>query len=524
MKVSRVNEMRDLDAEAVKKLGIREELLMENAGLASCQLIDKEYGAAGKRFLIFCGGGNNGGDGFVVARKIHSNGGIVNAVLLGEPEKYTGAAGSNLAIIKTLSLSISEIKTVKEIPEFIENSDVLIDAIFGTGLDRPVEGKYEEIIDLINASGKPVVSLDIPSGINGNTGEIMGTAIRANHTISFGLPKIGNLLYPGFEYGGSLSVTHISFPPEHYDNAKLKISVNNPLPLPERPVDAHKGICGKVLFVAGSSLYFGAPYFAAESFLKAGGGLSFLATPETVSPFVAGKGSEIVFLPLTVHKSGSITMKNLDTILEFSDKVDMVVVGPGLSLNRGTQNLVRNLSTEITKPLLIDGDGLTAISDDKDCITDRSYPTILTPHLGEMSRLVGKTIGEIQKRKIDVVQATAKILNAIIVLKGAHTIIGTGKGEVFINLSGNPGMATAGSGDVLTGTISAMFGLGLPIDAAVRNGVFIHGYAGDLAAEELGQDGMVASDIMSYLPKAMRLMRKDQEEIARTNYNKIQLI
>ena len=524
MKISRVNEMQKLDTQAVKDYGITEALLMENAGHAAFNIIMDETGIDGKCFAVFSGGGNNGGDGFVVARKIHSNGGLVHVFVLGDLNKYKGAAKSNLDIIKKIGLNITELENAENIKDSLHTYDAIIDGIFGTGLDRVVEGKYKNIIDLINEQTCPVYSLDIPSGVHGDTGNIMGSAVRAKHTISFGLPKLGNIFFPGFEYGGKLSVTHISFPPEMYNHKNIKVAVNDPLPLPKRRMDVHKGALGKVLFIAGSNLYLGAPYFAAHSFLRAGGGLSFLATPESVAPHIASKGNELVVLPLRMAKSGSLSMKNMDQLLEFSDKVDMVVIGPGISLNRGAQNLVRSISTEINKPILIDGDGLTAIAKDLDCIANRTFPSVLTPHMGEMSRLTGKSIAELNRHKIDALQVTSKMLKTVIVLKGAHSLIGYPDGRVFINMSGNPGMATAGSGDVLTGTIAAMFGLGLSVDDAARNGVFTHGFAGDLAAIEKGQDGLLATDIMTHLPEAVRLLRVDYNEIVKNHYNKIFVI
>lgn len=524
MKVSRVKEMQKLDVKAVKDYGITEELLMENAGLATVDVIMDKIGIRGKRFAIFCGGGNNGGDGFVVARKIHSNGGLAHVYTLGDWNKYKNAAKSNLDIIKKIDIKLIELKKVDSIAKTLHTYDAIIDGIFGTGLDRDVEGKYKDIIALINQQNCPVVSLDIPSGIHGDTGNIMGTAINATHTVSFGLPKLGNLLFPGYSSGGQLSVTHISFPHEMYNNDKMKINVNDPISLPERGMDVHKGALGKVLFIAGSNLYMGAPYFASQSFLKTGGGLSFLATPESIAPHIASKGSELVILPLRMSKSGSLSMQNMDRLLEFSDKVDMVVIGPGISLNRGAQNLVRSISTEISKPILIDGDGLTAIAKDLDCIANRTFPSVLTPHLGEMSRITGKSISELNQHKVDALQVTSKLLKTVIVMKGAHTLIGYPDGRIFINLSGNPGMATAGSGDVLTGSIAGMFGLGMDIEESVRNGVFIHGFAGDLAAEEKGQDGLLASDIMNHLPEAVKSLRMNYDKIVYNHYNKIKTI
>ena len=504
MKVARVDEMRNLDRRATEEFGISEDLLMENAGEAVYFVILKELGIKNRKFVIFCGAGNNGGDGLVVARKIHSNGGDVKVFLLDNGAKFKGAAKRNFEIVSKLPIETSRVDSITSLSAAVLNSDAIVDAIFGTGLVREVGGIYKDAIQLINESKRTVFSVDIPSGINGDTGSVMGTAVKADYTITFGLPKIGNMLYPGYEYCGKLYVSHISFPPALYGANSIKVEINGPIELSKRSRDTHKGDYGKALFIAGSSSYFGAPFFSALSFLKAGGGLSYLATPKTISPFLANKGSEIVFVPQKETGSGSIALETKDELLEFSERVDMAVIGPGLSLNEETQKLVQELAQEIKKPLLIDGDGITAIARDIGIIKGRKAATILTPHLGEMSRITKIEISEISKNKIGILQNTAKELNAIIVLKGAHSLIGYPDESVFINLSGNPGMATAGSGDVLTGTMAAMFGLGLSLEDAMRIGVFIHGLSGDLAAKDKGEDGMTAQDILDYLPKAMK--------------------
>ncbi len=524
MKVARISEMRNLDQTAVSTYGIEETLLMENAGLATYEAIHNSIGIAGKRFAVICGAGNNGGDGLVVARKIHSNGGTARIVLLSSPEKFKGAARINYEIAVKLKLDMQQTKDDEAIDAILSNSDAVIDAIFGTGLDREVEGAYRSVIERINQSSKPVFAVDIPSGINGDTGQAMGTAINATRTVTFGLPKPGNLLYPGFKHGGRLAVTHISFPPELYDADDLNIEVNQPLALPERPEDGHKGTFGKVLFIAGSTNYLGAPYFSAQSFLKAGGGLSFLATPETVSQFIANKGSEIIMFPQKATGKGGIALKNKDALLEFSDQCDMVVMGPGLSLHRETRRLVSALAIEIKKPLLLDGDGITAVASDPECVRQRTAITILTPHPGEMARLLNQSIGAIQSDRIKAAQEAAADLNAVVVLKGAHSLITEPGGRTYINLSGNAGMATAGSGDVLTGTIAAMLGMGFSVTDAVRMGVFMHGYAGDLAAAALGEDGLVAGDIMQYLPAAVKAFRMERQNIVQNHYNKIEVL
>jgi hydroxyethylthiazole kinase-like uncharacterized protein yjeF len=508
MKVSSVSEMRTLDRTAIEKFGIPEEILMENAGEAVHFVLLGELGVKGKKFVVFCGMGNNGGDGFVVARKIHSNGGEVSVFILGDEGKFKGAAKANLEILSRLPVEVRQIDSLESVRIPVSHCDAVIDALFGTGLTRDVEGLYRDVIELINGSRKKVFSVDIPSGIHGDTGKVMGVAVRADHTVTFGLPKIGALLFPGYDFCGELHVTHISFPPSLYDADSLKIEINLPPDLPPRDPNGHKKTFGEVLFVAGASTYFGAPYFSSLSFMKAGGGYSRLAAPQSMIPFLANKGSEVVYVPQKETASGAISLENKEALLELSQEMDMVVVGPGISLEEETQQLARELAGEVAKPILIDGDGLTALSKDPDILKRRKAQTILTPHMGEMSRLTKKTVSEIDGNKIEILQRTAGELNAIIILKGAHSLIGYPDGRVYINMSGNAGMATAGSGDVLTGTIAAMFGLGLPIPDAVRKGVFIHGLSGDMAAEERGQDGITAQDILNTLPQALMADRE----------------
>jgi hydroxyethylthiazole kinase-like uncharacterized protein yjeF len=521
MKVARVDEMKKLDRRATEEFGISEDLLMENAGQAVYFVISQELGIRDNKFVVFCGGGNNGGDGLVVARKLHSSGGEVKVFLLDDEARFKGAARKNFEILSRMPVEMSRVSSVDSVVPDLLDCDAIVDAIFGTGLVRKVSGIYKDIIQLINESRSLVFSVDIPSGINGNTGEVMGVAVEADYTVTFGLPKLGNMLYPGHDHCGELYVSHISFPPALYDARSIKVAINNPVELPERAKNTHKGSYGKVLFIAGSASYLGAPYFSALSFLKAGGGLSYLATPKSISPFIAAKGSEIVFVPQKETASGSIALENKDELLGISRTVDMVVLGPGLSLAEGTQELVRRLIPKIDKPLLIDGDGITAVADDLEEIKKREAPTILTPHLGEMARIAKIDIGEINKSKIDILQSTAKKLNAIIVLKGAHSLIGYPDGSLFVNVSGNSGMATAGSGDVLTGTIAAMYGLGLALEEAVRIGVFVHGFSGDMAAVDRGEDGITAQDILDYLPEAVKLYRDNFAEIAENLYESI---
>jgi len=508
MKVSSVEEMRSLDREAVEKYGIPEEILMENAGDAVFRVIAQDTGIRDKTFTVLCGIGSNGGDGLVTARKILSGGGSVRVYLLGDAEKFSGAARKNFEIAKHLPLEMQSVETAGYLRTAVTHADAVIDAVFGTGLTREVKGLYRDVIDLVNEKGKRVYSLDIPSGIDGDTGRVLGTAVRAHATITFGLPKRGNILYPGYEYCGKLYVSPISFPPALQNRGDIRVSINEPVPLPPRSREGHKGDFGEALFIAGAAGYIGAPYFAAYSFLKAGGGYSRLAAPGSIAAHIAAKGSEIVLVPQKETKTGSIARRNRTALLSLAEKMDFVVLGPGLSLHEETQDLVRELAAGIQKPLLIDGDGLTAVSSRPMILKKRKAATILTPHAGEMARLTKKKVADIESDRIGILRKTAEEMNAIIVLKGAHSLIGCPDGEIFINMSGNPGMAKAGTGDVLTGVIAAMHGIGLPVPEAVRMGVFIHGFAGDLAAEARGEDGISARDILDHLPLAMRLCRE----------------
>jgi hydroxyethylthiazole kinase-like uncharacterized protein yjeF len=524
MKLTNTREMRDMDRRAIEEYGISEELLMENAGLDAYHVIRNRYTIGTSKFLILCGVGNNGGDGLVVARKLHSVGAEIKVLIVGDPAKYSGAALKNFGILSKLPVDTRRVDSIDAVKDAMSRCNVLVDALFGTGLTREVSGVYRDVILAMNASGKDVMSIDIPSGINGDTGEIMGVAVRAHCTVTFGTPKLGNLLYPGFAHCGLLFVSHISFPHSLSHSGSVQVEVNTPPELPERAKDGHKGTFGDVLFIAGASNYYGAPLFSALSFLKAGGGYARLASPRSLTPFIAVRGSEIVFAPQEETAQGSIALSSRDSLLRLSEQVDMVVIGPGLSLNEETQELVRELAVAVKKPILIDGDGISAIASRPSMLGKREHPTILTPHPGEMSRITGIPVPEVKEKRIELLQEHCRTLSCFIVLKTAHSLIGYPDGRVYINMSGNPGMATAGSGDTLNGAIAAMFGLGLDTGDALRTAVFLHGLSGDLAAGEKGEDGITARDILDFLPQAVKRFRHDRVSILNNFYGNIFLL
>ena len=508
MKVSSVAQMRLMDRMAIEQDGIPELLLMESAGLATVQVITQHYKVNGQRWFVLCGVGNNGGDGLVVARQLHSRGAVVRVVVLGEPTRFGEAAAANLAMVKALKLPLLVDATIDIIQEELARCDGVVDGLLGTGITRPVAGLWAEVIAVVNGSGKPVVSIDITSGTNGDTGRVMGSTVRAAHTITFGLPKAGNLFYPGYEQGGQLWVSHIGFAPRLYTDNALQIETNDPIALPPRKVEGHKGTFGDTLVVAGAGSYYGAPYFSASACMKAGGGYVRLATPASVAPVVAARAGELVYLPQAETEKGSIAASNQKGLLEIAAKLDFVVIGPGTSMHEETQGLLRDLVANVEKPLLIDGDGISAVSRAPELLRQRKAATVLTPHAGEFARLTGLDAATIEADRVGVLRRACADLQVVIVLKGAHSLVGYPDGRVYINLSGNSGMATAGSGDVLTGTIAGMSGLGLAFDEAVRMGVFVHGVAGDLAAAAKGEDGMTAQDILEALPEAVRACRE----------------
>ncbi len=518
MKVCSVEEMKRIDEEAVIQYGIDHILLMDEAGSAIYSVIEREYGVYGKKFCVIAGTGNNGGDALVAARRIHSGGGVVDVFIVGDPSRYSDIARRNYELVKRIGLPITIIQSDNDVDKIrycLEKADIVVVGLIGIGLRGEVTGIHRKVIEIINEySHKPVVSVDIPSGIGGNNGKIYGVAVKSSITVTFGLPKYGNILYPGYQYCGKLYVSFLSYPQKLFDEVRAELNV--PIQPPERVRWGHKGMFGKFLAVAGARYYYGAPYYVSLSFLKAGGGYSRLAAPKSIVPYIASKASEVVYIPLDETTEGTIAKSNYDYIMRIIDEydIDIVAIGSGTSLNEETQQLMRDLATGINKPIIIDGDGLTAIAKNLDILRKRKIPAVLTPHLGEFSRITNLSIKDIQEDPINILRKTCMELNSYIVLKGAHTAIGYPDGYVYINMTGNPGMAKAGSGDVLTGTIAAMYGIGYgDIGIATRMGVLVHGLAGDLVANDYGEDGVTPDLILEYLPRAVRILRENPRYI-----------
>ena len=524
MKLVNVSQASEMDRIAIEDYSIPEMILMENAAAAACRVIKEKFKIEGKNFLVLCGSGNNGGDGLALARLLYSEGGAPLVLLNSLIETLKGSVLANYKILQNYPIEIINNFSGDRLLKELEETDIIIDALLGTGINREIQGELKDFIHIINESEKPVLAIDIPTGINGNTGQVFGVAVKAELTTSFGALKPGNLLYPGFSYNGKLFLSRISFPPEIYDSDDFTIQLNICPPLPERDATGHKKSFGNILSIAGAKSYYGAPVFAASAVLKSGGGFSRLAAPQSMIPILASQLPEAVYLPMEETNDQSISPLNLSLLLETADQSDGVIIGPGLSLNSETGSLIENFIQQYQGFLVIDGDALSTIAGRPQLINQRSSIPVLTPHLGEISRLSSYSIEEIKKNPINILKKCSEEYNAIVILKGAHSLIGLPDGTVFINTSGNSGLGTAGSGDILTGIIGAFYGLGFNETDAVKSAVFIHGATGDFASEKFGEDGMTASDILNMLPLTVKKYRESYDQFISSYRNIIQEI
>jgi NAD(P)H-hydrate epimerase len=396
--------------------------------------------------------------------------------------------------------------------ENIFQADVIVDALLGTGLRSDVSGVYREAIELMNASGRPVVSVDIASGIHGTTGRVLGDAVRASTTVTFAFAKLGHVLYPGAEHTGRLIVADIGIPPRLMESASGYEFINDEIISPmlhRRDRQAHKGQFGHCLIIAGSTGKTGAAALSANSAMRAGSGLVTLAVADSLHQVLEIKTTEVMTVALPDSGSGCLTSNAFQAIEKLLTDKDAVALGPGLGRRPGTTSLVQNIVESVSLPLVIDADGLNALAEDISVLRRKKSSTvILTPHPGEMARLLGTSIPDVEAIRISVAQEFARNFGIYLVLKGARTIIASPNGTAAINSSGNPGMATGGMGDVLTGIITSLLGQGYCGWDACRLGVFIHGYAADLVADEKGEIGICATDVLEMLPYAYNKLLK----------------
>jgi hydroxyethylthiazole kinase-like uncharacterized protein yjeF len=460
------------------------------------------------RVGILCGKGNNGGDGLALARRLSIRGVPVRVALLAPFAAVTGEAKVNLSILRKMDVEIVKNARTHEIADVVAWADIAVDALLGVGLSTALKGMYAFAVELMNASGKPVVSVDMPTGINADTGEIMGSAVRADLTVTMALLKRGLVLHPGAQHAGTIRVADIGIPVEVVEKEKIGAAFLTRdgvwgLLDPRHP-EAHKGNFGHALIVAGSLGKAGAAGMAVRGALRAGAGLVSAAMPASLVPVIQQQVPEAMCIPSAESIDGTLGIGAEVELLKASESMSACAIGPGLSTHYETVQVARNFVQRCAAPLVIDADGLNALAGSLGILKKTKAPIIMTPHPGEMGRLLGLSPRDVRKDRIGVACDFAKRYNVTLVLKGAATVVAAPNGGVFINSTGNPGMATGGTGDVLTGMIVGFLAQGYTTVQAACIGVYLHGLAGDLAAGEKSETSMIAGDLIEKIPAAIQ--------------------
>lgn len=505
----KASEMKEADRYTIEKIGIPGMVLMENAGIAVVRALNEQFPPEEmRRIIVFCGKGNNGGDGFVIARHLFLAGDEVDIVLLGERKSLTGDAAANMKISQELGIPLFEINEIAELERAglrLDDYEIIIDALLGTGIQKPAEGLYAYVIELINNSVSYVVSVDVPSGLNADTGGLIGPAVEADLTVTFAYPKICHILPPAEGNSGELIVADISIPDDavRFEKGKREILTPDLLEgiITPREADSHKGDYGHLFVIAGSMGKMGAAAMTATSASRSGAGLVTVITPALCVPVIQAKLTQEMALGLEDEGRGYFTENNADAI-PLLEKHTAFAIGPGLGSNEQTFRFVRRLLSVLTVPAVLDADGLNAFQDHTELFSSVEIPLILTPHPGEFSRLTGVDVQRIQENRLDMAAEYAGKWKAYLILKGYRTIVATPDGDLYVNLTGNPGMAKGGSGDVLTGIIGGLLASGVePLDAALL-GVYVHGLAGDIAINEKNELCITANDLMESISSA----------------------
>jgi hydroxyethylthiazole kinase-like uncharacterized protein yjeF len=509
MKLVTASEMRELDRRAIQDLGIPSLVLMENAGRTTYQILRREFPDLAGEVAVVAGRGNNGGDGFVVARYLANAGIPVAVFLLGPRDRVSGDARVNLDILAPLGVEVEEVLTAEAlnpVAHRLAQAGLIVDALLGTGLNSPVHGLMAELIECINDLRAPVLAVDIPTGLSADTGEVLGVALKAQVTVTFGWPKLGQILPPGRDYVGRLWQGDISIPPGLANEVLLELAEARDLRalLPPRAFASNKGTFGHLLVLAGSEGKTGAATLASETALRAGAGLVTLGIPASLNDILEVKLTEVMTVPLPEAVGVRALGKTaLAPIRDFLGEKFTVALGPGLGTHLETRELVCRLVHDLPQAMVVDADGVNNLAADTTCLTGAAGPRILTPHPGEMARLVGLSVPEVQARRVDLARETAAQFNIILVLKGAQTLVAAADGCVSLNPTGNPALASGGTGDVLTGLIGGFLAQGLtPWDAA-RLGVYLHGLAADYFVDQYGPRGLIAGDLIKVFPDVL---------------------
>lgn len=508
MKLVTAKEMKALDVQAQNDYAMPGILLMDNAAQAVAEAVHEALTALeGERVVIFCGGGNNGGDGLGAARWLQSYGVSVRAFIVGAAlDAVQGDAALELAMFTKAGGRVEALSTEDDwvLAELAASkADVLVDALLGTGFHGELEGDVLRACELLNKSEKYILAVDIPTGVNADNGAVCEQAVRADHTVTMALVKTGLLLYPGREYCGDIELADISMPVklvEDYKSDKYRLTdeiVRELLPL--RKANAHKGDAGRVVICAGSPGYTGAAALASDAAVKAGAGLVSLYTPLSSRDVLAIKLTEVMVHGLLERMPGILGGGAASDVASSAEAADVLAIGPGLGTSESTQEAVRTILQKITTPVVIDADALTALAGHTEILPAMQAQKVLTPHPGEMARLTGLEIAEIEADRINVAKKYAEQWQAVVVLKGAPTVIGCPNGTVYVNSTGNSSLATGGSGDVLTGIIAGLAAQEISLQEAAICGVYLHGLAAELTGIDIG---LAAGELAALLPHA----------------------
>ena len=520
MRILTAAQMREADRFTIEEIGIPSLVLMENAGRQVVAAIEAAYEAQlNGRIAVLCGRGNNGGDGFVVARTLMQRGVDCAVFVIGAVADVRGDARVNLDILGRLGVTVVEIndeQTWELHFSEISQCTLIVDAIFGTGLKQALGGMLETVVADINASGIPIVAIDLPSGLSADTPHLIGDCIDASMTVTLAAPKLPLILPPGEAHAGDVVIADIGIPGDvidGLDGAQIELLTREDARtlFEPRAADSHKGDFGRVLVVAGSRGKTGAAHLSGMGALRAGAGLVTIATPASCLPIVASLAPEFMTEPLPESGEGQVSADAVERIADFT--LDVIACGPGLGRGASVGEFMRALIDRVETPLVLDADALTVLSNDPGRLLGREErDIIITPHPGEMARLIGTTTDEVQANRIQVASEFASTHHVYVVLKGHRTVIATPEGRIFINPTGNAGMATGGTGDVLTGMIAAFLAQLLDAEAACRLAVFLHGMAGDLAEISEGQVAMTATDLLAHIGEAICDLTKTKPE------------
>ena len=485
--------------------------LMQRAGRGGWEHAAGRYDVRPDTRVVFlCGKGNNGGDGLVIARYLAQMGALVTVYLAAGRASLSADSQTNFDRLAKTKVKIHIVDEIGDLPEKLL-SDLIIDALLGTGTKGAPRGLALDLIRYINNQDDPICAVDDPSGLDADTGNLLNEAVRADHTYTLGLPKRGHYLNPGRDYAGFTSVIDIGIPPEVIESFDLGENLITPemvaALLPERPAGAHKGTFGKLYLLAGSRGLTGAGALAAEAAMRSGVGMIRLGCPATLEPIYEMKLTEAMTRGLPdIGKKGALALRGFGAVMDDLTWAKAAAIGPGLGVHRETGELVRRLAAKISVPFVLDADGLNAFSKDRAALEGKHAPCVLTPHAGEFERITDSAVPADFDGKLAAVRAAAKRFNCVLLLKGAPSLIAEPGGQVYLNPLGNSGMATGGSGDVLTGLVGSFLAQGLkPLDAAIV-GAYLHSLAGDLAAGEIGERSLIAGDLVDYLPRAFEAL------------------